>query len=185
MSDKNKPNVSVDPGSPEGDRSVEMWRCPKCGAWADERFDCCEVHAETSGYAEVGGHKPTAEELPQGTIPSQRRFMPHLDVKDFMDPATSSLHVAHHSAPEPYEGKSAFGGTTTGVLQDRNRGLNLHENPQTLAERALPIDDRPSHYNPGMPASICEVYYPSKSRPTWEGVTCKACLSLKAKSGRP
>jgi hypothetical protein len=55
-----------DPGATEGfkgDRDLTTWqtdavmrvlaepdeyRCAKCGAAADERFDCCEVHAMTS-----------------------------------------------------------------------------------------------------------------------------------------
>lgn len=129
--------------------------------------------------------KDRLSEKLENLIQSKPRDLRHLDVKDFLTAEQAVGLASSHSAPEPYEGKSAFGGVTTGVLQDRTRTLNLHENPQTLAERVLPIDERPFHYNPGMPASICEVYYPSKSRPTWDGVTCKTCLSLKAKSGRP
>lgn len=28
------------------------YRCPKCGAAADERFDCCEVHAMTTALSQ-------------------------------------------------------------------------------------------------------------------------------------
>ena len=33
----------------------EEWRCPKCGAQADERFDCCEVSPLSTPLAELSG----------------------------------------------------------------------------------------------------------------------------------
>lgn len=32
---------------------IDEWQCSKCGAAVDERWNCCEVHEQTSSRGEV------------------------------------------------------------------------------------------------------------------------------------
>ncbi len=56
MSDTREEQIEAAQPAPE-------WRCPKCGAQADERWDCCEVHAETERFNPAKDSPATADQM--------------------------------------------------------------------------------------------------------------------------
>jgi hypothetical protein len=119
------------------------------------------------------------------------RDMSHLKIKDFLAAPDAMAHAHGHAAPEAYrephrshESYRDSGDPLAGVLHDRGAPLPIERNPQTLAEHALALADRPTHYTAGLRATLCEVYHASKQTTNSVLVTCPECLKLMRRTGR-